>query len=77
MARHNGFGHPNDGDIELGVSEVLKRHVKRHVHDDEPVSQRRLDFEHARPRILREMAAEATGVFFYGMSNHEYFILSE
>lgn len=66
MARNNRFGHPEPGDIELGVSEVLKRHVTRHVHEDEPVSQRRLDFENARPRLLREMAAEATGVFFYG-----------
>lgn len=30
-----------------------------------PVSQRKLDFEHARPRWLRECLAEATGVFFY------------
>ena len=30
-----------------------------------PISQRRLDFEHKRPRILRECLAEATGVFFY------------
>jgi len=55
----------NSDDIEIGVSEVLKRHVTRHVVHGEPVSQRRLDFEHSRPKILREMAAEATGVFFY------------
>lgn len=30
-----------------------------------PVSQRRLNFESARPQWLRECAAEATGVFFY------------
>ena len=29
------------------------------------MSQRRLDFEHARPRFIRECLAEATGVFFY------------
>lgn len=29
------------------------------------MSQRKLDFEHSRPRWLREMAGEATGVFFY------------
>ena len=29
------------------------------------MSQRKLDFEQARPRWLREMMAEATGVFFY------------
>lgn len=30
-----------------------------------PVSQKKLNFEHARPRWFREMAAEAIGVFFY------------
>ncbi|ETI20932.1 hypothetical protein G647_07275 [Cladophialophora carrionii CBS 160.54] len=55
--------HTND--IELGISDVLQRHVTRHVVAPKPVSQRKLDFEHERPRILREMMAEATGVFFY------------
>jgi hypothetical protein len=49
--------HTND--IELGVSDVLQRHVTRHVVAPKPVSQRKLDFEHKRPRILREMMAEA------------------
>lgn len=53
------------GDIEMGVSEALQRHVTRHVHQPKPVSQRKLDFEHRRPRWLRECMAEATGVFFY------------
>ncbi|EXJ84599.1 hypothetical protein A1O3_05269 [Capronia epimyces CBS 606.96] len=52
-------------DIELGVSDVLQRHVTRHVVPTKPVSQRKLNFEHKRPRIMREMMAEATGVFFY------------
>jgi len=60
------MAHKHDGDIEIGVSEVLKRHVTRHLKTDEPISQRRLDYEHSRPKILREMAAEALGVFFYG-----------
>jgi hypothetical protein len=54
-------------EIEIGTSEVLQRHITRHVAAAQPVSQRRLDFEHRRPRWLREMAAEATGVFFYGV----------
>ena len=41
------------------------RHVTRHVHRPPPVSQRRIDFEHKRPRLLRECLAEVTGVFFY------------
>ena len=53
------------GDIEIGVAEVLQRHVTRHVVPPPPVSQRKLDFEHRRPRWLRECLAEATGVFFY------------
>jgi len=52
-------------DMELGVTEAIQKHVTRHAVTPKPVSQRRLDFEHARPRWLREMASEATGVFVY------------
>lgn len=51
--------------VELGVTEAVQRHASRHVVAPKPVSQRKLDFEHARPRWLRECMAEATGVFFY------------
>jgi hypothetical protein len=53
-------------DVELGISDVLNKHVARHAAHQKPVSQRRLDLEHYRPALLREMCAEATGVFFYG-----------
>jgi hypothetical protein len=53
-------------DIELGVSDVLQRHVTRHVAQAPPVSQKRLDFEHTRPRWFREIIAETIGVFLYG-----------
>ena len=52
-------------EIELGATDALQRHITRHVIPPKPVSQRKLDFEHRRPRILRECMAEATGVFFY------------
>ncbi|KAK0255080.1 hypothetical protein B0A54_05904 [Friedmanniomyces endolithicus] len=52
-------------DLELGATEAIQKHYSRHVVEARPVSQRKLDFEHARPRWLREMMAEATGVFFY------------
>ncbi|KAL6719511.1 hypothetical protein ACLMJK_003752 [Lecanora helva] len=52
-------------DLELGATEAVQQHFSRHVVAQKPVSQRKLDFEHARPRILRECMAEATGVFFY------------
>lgn len=55
----------NTNDMEIGVTEAAQRHASRHVVAPKPVSQRRLDFEHSRPRWLREMLAEATGVFFY------------
>lgn len=55
-------------DIEIGLSEVLRRHVTRHL-PSKAVSQRTLDFEHKRPRIIRECAAEAIGVFFYVYAN--------
>lgn len=51
--------------MEIGVTEAVQKHFSRNVHLRKPVSQRRLDFEHARPRWLRECVAEATGVFFY------------
>lgn len=54
-------------DLELGATEAVQKHFQRHVVSPKAVSQRKLDFEHARPRWLREMAAEATGVFFYGI----------
>lgn len=52
-------------DLELGATEAVQKHMSRHVVATKPVSQRKLDFEHKRPRFLRECMAEATGVFFY------------
>ena len=52
-------------DMEIGITEAVQKHAQRHVAHPKPVSQRKLDFEHSRPRWMREMAAEALGVFFY------------
>lgn len=52
-------------DLELGATEAVQKHFSRHVVATKPVSQRKLNFEHARPRWLRECMAEATGTFFY------------
>jgi len=52
-------------DLELGVTDALQKHTSRHVVPSKAVSQRKLDYEHWRPRFLRECIAEATGVFFY------------
>lgn len=52
-------------DMEIGITEAVQQHAQRYVAKPKPVTQRRLDFEHARPRWMREMAAEALGVFFY------------
>lgn len=38
-------------DIEIGISEALERHISRHVIRPPAVTQRRLDFEHKRPRL--------------------------
>ena len=68
MAHNNGstdMTRMHTGEMELGYTEALQKHITRHVVPPKPVSQRKLDFEHKRPRILREMAGEATGVFFY------------
>ncbi|KAK4991900.1 hypothetical protein LTR66_002122 [Elasticomyces elasticus] len=67
-------------DMELGATEAVQKHIARHVVETKPVSQRKLDFEHSRPRWLREMAAEATGVFFYvfpGIAATATFILNK
>ncbi|KAI5363770.1 putative major intrinsic protein [Septoria linicola] len=55
--------HTND--LEIGATEAVQQHFARHVVATKPVSQRKLNFEHSRPRWLRECMAEATGVFFY------------
>lgn len=52
-------------EMEVGITDAVQEHVHRHVVSPKPVSQRKLDFEHARPRWFREMAAECLGVFFY------------
>lgn len=52
-------------ELEIGVTEAVQRHATRHVLPPKPVSERKLNFEHSRPRWLREMAGEAMGVFFY------------
>jgi hypothetical protein len=38
-------------DLELGVTDALQRHTTRHVVPPKPVSQRKLDLEHRRPRL--------------------------
>jgi hypothetical protein len=84
MSQPNGhhsdpLARQHTNDIELGVTDVLQRHITRHVVPPKPVSERKLNFEHKRPRILREMMAEATGVFFYvfaGISSVASFTLA-
>jgi len=56
-------------DLEIGATEAVQKHYQRHVVSPKAVSQRKLDYERSRPRWLREMFGEATGVFFYGMSS--------
>jgi hypothetical protein len=53
------------GELEIGYTEAVQRHANRYVVAPKPVSQRKLNFEHARPRWIRELAAEAMGVFFF------------
>jgi len=67
-------------DLEVGITDAVQRHVKRHVVEPKPISQRKLDFEHKRPRWIREMAAEAIGVFFYvypGIASTASFFLND
>ncbi|CAK4031703.1 aquaporin [Lecanosticta acicola] len=52
-------------EMELGTTEAIRNHYERKVVSPVPISQRRLNFEHSRPRFLRECIAEATGTFFY------------
>jgi hypothetical protein len=65
--------------MEVGVTDAVQRHVQRNVVAPKPISQRKLDFEHVRPRWMREMAAEALGVFFYvypGIASQASFFLN-
>lgn len=67
------------GDVEVGVTDAIQSHFARHVVQRKPVSQRKLDFEHRRPRWLRECLAEGAGVFFYvygGVSSVAAFTLN-
>jgi len=69
--------HTND--MEIGITDALQKHITRHVVQPKPVSQRKLTYEHARPRWFREMAAEAIGVFFYvyaGVASQASFFLN-
>ncbi|GJN78731.1 hypothetical protein PLIIFM63780_002240 [Purpureocillium lilacinum] len=61
----DSFDQVYDTDLEIGITEAIRRHVARHVAAPKPVSQRKLNFEECRPRWLRECMTEATGVFFY------------
>lgn len=66
-------------ELEVGITEAVQKHVRRNVVAPSPVSQRKLDFEHARPRWAREMAAEALGVFLYvypGIASQASFFLN-
>ncbi|ESZ92422.1 hypothetical protein SBOR_7181 [Sclerotinia borealis F-4128] len=66
-------------ELEIGYTEAVERHANRHVVAPKPVSQRKLDFENARPRWMREMAAEAMGVFFFvypGIASSASFFLN-
>ena len=51
--------------MELGVTEATQKHYQRKVVRAPPASKSRIAYEKRRPQILREMLAEATGVFFY------------
>ncbi|KAB8293934.1 hypothetical protein EYC80_009407 [Monilinia laxa] len=62
---HNDPSRLRHGELEIGYTEAVERYAKRHVVAPKPVSQRKLDFENSRPRWMREMAAEAMGVFFF------------
>ncbi|KAI6714880.1 hypothetical protein JHW43_002534 [Diplocarpon mali] len=70
----------NTHDMEIGVTDAVQRHIQRNVAPPKPVSQRKLDFEHSRPRWMREMAAEALGVFLYvypGIASQASFFLNK
>ncbi|OJD36894.1 aquaporin-like protein [Diplodia corticola] len=51
--------------LEVGATDAVQKHYARRIVERKPVSDRKLEFEQKRPRWLREMCAEATGVFFY------------
>lgn len=50
------------------ITDAVQKHMQRNVVAPKAVSQRKLDFEHKRPRWMREMAAEALGEYYIGHS---------
>ncbi|KAF2001348.1 hypothetical protein P154DRAFT_521747 [Amniculicola lignicola CBS 123094] len=66
MANHIEWLHTlQTNELELGATDAVRSHFSRPVIERAPVSQRKLNFEHRRPRWFREMMTDATGVFFY------------
>lgn len=65
MAGDEDLRRQRTGELELGVTDATQGHHSRKVVSAPPASLARLSFEKRRPRWLREMIAEATGVFFY------------
>ena len=65
MAAANGLSHTaTEPDIEVGLSEVLRHHITRHL-KPQPISRRKLAFERKRPAVVRACVAETIGVFVY------------
>lgn len=53
--------------LEVGITDAVRQPIPRKVAVPVPVTQRRLDFEHKRPRLVREMIGEIVGMFMCGM----------
>jgi hypothetical protein len=51
MTENGHLNRLHTNDLELGVTDAIQRHVSRHVIPPKAVSQRKLDFEHKRPRM--------------------------
>lgn len=51
MSEHQHLERLHTYDLELGVTDALQKHTTRHVVPPKPVSQRKLDYEHWRPRM--------------------------
>lgn len=63
---------------DVDVQEAAAQYIAAHEPVYRPVSERRLEFEHARPALLRQCVAEATGVFFFvfcGIASIASFVL--
>ncbi|KAL3417975.1 hypothetical protein PVAG01_10985 [Phlyctema vagabunda] len=80
IVHHHHHHHHAGHEMEVGATEAVTSRVSPDDRKPIMVTARRLRFEHARPTWIREMAAEAIGVFIFsypGIASQASFFLND